>query len=460
METRDDLTQLYPYPEKLEESSEDATSNKDTPRVQQRETPPRLQEGPATDTEDFQAPTVPGNRKVRHAADKRPNTAAQEKGPSNNYKKRLAIDRQPSVAPRAGGTVDIMRESIDCFDVNLDTLPASQAAALAEQMLAMMSVITLGEPLILAPPPQEQQQISTSTPLDTEPDLSRVKQEDKDDDDRETLSPPSLSDAEDVKEEPETVASSQSFAPTQERRSMETNPILCATVMTLTKKHQLENTAKVLMARVTDDLVTRPTHVVMDLSQEQSESGGGRTVKYFLGILRGCWVLRYEWITASMNAGYWVHESPYQIYDNEFGINAPKISRASHLRRDPPLFAGCEVQLFGTFTRPTKDELELMIEAGGGMVVSQLFSWSMRSTVLRSDGTDNAHPTRHIILYNQANDGVRNLRRLKTEIRSVSEVARTLDRRVQVVHHREFLDCIASYDISTMGESDLYADLA
>jgi hypothetical protein len=129
-----------------------------------------------------------------------------------------------------------VRESFDCFDVNLDTLPVSQAAALAEQMLAMMSAITLGKPPILAPPPQEQQQISTSTPQDTEPYLSRVKQEDEDEDDRATLSPLSLSDAEDVKEEPETVALSQSFAPTQERRSTETNPILCATVMTLTKK--------------------------------------------------------------------------------------------------------------------------------------------------------------------------------------------------------------------------------
>lgn len=118
------------------------------------------------------------------------------------------------------------------------------------------------------------------------------------------------------------------------------------------------------------------------------------------------------------------------------------------------------MELFGTFNRPTKDELELMIEAGGGMVVSQLFLWSTRSTVLRSDGADNAQPTRHIILYHQANDGLRNLRRLKTEVQSVSEVARTLGRRVQVVHHKEFLDCIASYDINTMGESDLYADQA
>lgn len=38
-------------------------------------------------------------------------------------------------------------------------------------------------------------------------------------------------------------------------------------------------------------------------------------------------------ITVSMNAGYWVDEAPYQIYDNEFGINAPKLSRASHFRK-------------------------------------------------------------------------------------------------------------------------------
>lgn len=41
-------------------------------------------------------------------------------------------------------------------------------------------------------------------------------------------------------------------------------------------------------------------------------------------------------IIASMDAGYWVDEVPYQIYDNEFGFNAPKASRASHLRGVSP----------------------------------------------------------------------------------------------------------------------------
>lgn len=183
-------------------------------------------------------------------------------------------------------------------------------------------------------------------------------------------------------------------------------------------------------------------------------------MKYFLGVLRGCWVLRFEWITASLDAGYWVDEVPYQIYDNEFGYNAPKLSRASHNRGDPPLFAGCEVQLLGTFNNPTKEQLELMIEAGGGMVVSQLFLWSKRSTATthdHNDSTDNAIPTRHIILFDKANEGVR---RMKMDIQSVKEVARSLEERVQVVHHKDFLDCITTYDIDALDSDDPSDDSA
>lgn len=103
-----------------------------------------------------------------------------------------------------------------------------------------------------------------------------------------------------------------------------------------------------------------------------------------------------------------------------------------------------------------------MVEAGGGVIVPQLFLWSTRPTATahhhHNDCTDNVEPTRHIILYDQASEGVMSLRKMKKETRSVREVADSLGKRLQVVRHKEFLECIASYDIGILDEGDLFDD--
>jgi hypothetical protein len=106
---------------------------------------------------------------------------------------------------------------------------------------------------------------------------------------------------------------------------------------------------------------------------------------------------------------------------------------------------------------PTKEQLELMVEAGGGRIVSQLFLWSTRSTATAHHHHSD-EPTRHIILYDQASEGVMSLRKMKMELRSVGEMALSLGKRVQVVHHKEFLESIASYDIDILDADDPFVD--
>ncbi|KAF9918436.1 BRCA1-associated RING domain protein 1 [Lobosporangium transversale] len=172
---------------------------------------------------------------------------------------------------------------------------------------------------------------------------------------------------------------------------------------------------------------------------------------YFLGII------------ASMNAGYWVDETGYQIHNNEYGTNAPQKSRASKLKGDPPLFAGCEMQLSGQFGNPTRDEIELMIRAGGGRVVPQLFLRDMRfaksiaATTLpppSENGNDN-NTVRHLIVFDQAGEGVISSRKLKTEVKAMRELGQSLGKRVEVVQRKILLECIAAYDMDRLVEADI-----
>ncbi|KAG0373928.1 hypothetical protein BGX24_011059 [Mortierella sp. AD032] len=179
----------------------------------------------------------------------------------------------------------------------------------------------------------------------------------------------------------------------------------------------------------------------MDISQEQCQRGAGRTVKFFMGILHASWVVRHDWMVASQAAGYWVDETSYQISDNEMGCNPAKLSRASRSRGDPPLFTNFEFQLAGTFVTPTRDEIELMVKTGGGTIAPKLFQRD-------SDGF-----TRHVLLYDQASDGVMSLKKLKSEIESTQLQGLSSGKVVAVVPCKSLLDCISQYDMDKLVES-------
>ncbi|KAI8605988.1 hypothetical protein EDD21DRAFT_362228 [Dissophora ornata] len=430
-EPQENLTQLFPYPEKNEDPSS-STSEGQQPAV----VSPK-----PTSTGDTPEITALGNTCAGDTSTAKSNT----------------INAQDALG---------MDTDLECFDEDLDEMSASQAAQLAEKMISLMSLAEPSDPAPILSSPTPTQSLISGIQCDLRPELTKIKLEDMDEcivdqSKRSIQARPKLS-ALNAGSLPVVTADQKAlediFGPTQEAPSRETDMILCGTLMSATKKQQMENIAKTLKTKTTDDTATQPTHIVMDITREQSESGSGRTVKYFLGVLRSCWVLRYEWINVSMNAGYWVDEFPYQVYDNEFGCNAPKLSRASLLRGEPKLFAGYEVQLFGTFIKPTKEEIELMVRAGGGTVVPQLFlrdTRSAKSYTLAMDDQEENYRVRHIILYDQASEGVVSLKKLKTEVRSMRELAKSLGKRVEVVQRNILLDCIAQYDMDKLIESSI-----
>ncbi|KAF9438621.1 BRCA1-associated RING domain protein 1 [Entomortierella beljakovae] len=435
----ENLSQLFPYPEKSEASSSHS----------KLKTPPQTKKTQNSSQNDFDPSTSRKTPTPPLSEELVPSEITQESTSRQYLDKRSSADMD-----------------LDIFDVNLDSISPHEAACLAQNMLYMMSSITLNEPCSDIPPllpeqskPSRAQSKTRNVPNSQQTESLIVKSEDLGDS-AAAAPPPNFVNLVTPKTEAthfkinQTATDPVDCAPTQPP-SKEVNIIISATCMTFDKKQELEIVAKALKTKTNDDISAQPSHIVMDINEEKCQSGSGRTVKYFLGVLRSCWVLRFEWIVASRNAGYWVDETPYQIYDNEFGCNAPKKSRVSHSNKEPPLFASLEVQLSGTFKKPSKDEIELMIRTGGGMVVPQLFRdtrFAKSISGRNSNKGDHVDELRHILLFS-GNDGVVHLKKVRTDIQTVKDIAKSLGKRVETAQSRSLLDCIAQYDMSKLIES-------
>ncbi|KAF9129334.1 Breast cancer 1, early onset [Mortierella sp. 14UC] len=390
-EPQENLTQLYPYPEKMGESS--------------------------SSSKPVATPTTSSSAR---ASTVEPALAIRQPSP-----RLTASPPTQSTLPEQSQQLDEINVSsdIDCFDVDLDSVSADQAALLAEKMLAM----------ILLGPPSESPSSSTAPSASASRGLNRlmphshpparkivVKQENDEDQDDDPTQP--RQDLVQVKAEPSSsLEDSASFfnGPTQERASEETSFVLCGTYLTPQKKTRMDSAAKILKGKTLNDLTARPTHVVMDIR-----------------------------LTASQAAGYWVDETSYQIADNEMGCNPGKLSRASRLRGDPPLFTHFEFQLAGTFVTPTRDEIELMVKTGGGTITPKLFQRDRSAAI-----TNSSSLTRHVLLYDQASDGVMSLKKLRSEIESTQLQGLSIGKVVAVVPCKSLLDCISQYDMDKLVES-------
>ncbi|KAF9417466.1 hypothetical protein BGZ94_009964 [Podila epigama] len=393
------LTQLYPYPEK--EDGEQST----TPAV--------------TATGAMPSATVP--IQGLHGMD-----ASNEPEPEPDYR---FDDEEPTQSPQSQlnsernihvnrgkdkslyHVIEEEEDVTDFLDTDLDTMSLSQAEVLAEKMLLCMSM-------------------DIDTP-------HYIKQED------ESHTAPTL-----VLEEAN-LSQMSHYQP-----SLERSIIICPTFMSKAKKDQVEKAAKALKSVITDELSTRPTHVVMDISAlDDRARGSGRTMKHLMAIVCAAWVLRLEWVTDSLTAGFWLKEDDYQIPNNEFGNSGPKRARARMLRGEPPLFHGFEFQLFGPFQCMAKEGLEKLIRAGGGLVVAKIFRLEARSgRAGRTDGGsgNSQHLRRHLLVHDALAQGMMHQRKLRSEEEELRVQAASVGARMEVVHAQTLLDATYQFDTSIL----------
>ena len=216
-EPQENLTQLYPYPEKPGESSSSTSSKSVVPS-----TTPSITKAPTTTAIATRASTEELTLSFRQ-----PSARVHDSQPTQST--------QPSLPEQSqyGEEIDV-----DCFDVDLDSVSADQAALLAEKMLAMIFLNPPNE----SSPTASYQASSSSRRVDHLVSQSRspthevvVKQESDADDDEDEATQP-RQDHIHIKAEPPSSLDLFFSGPTQERASKEINVVICGTYLPPQKK--------------------------------------------------------------------------------------------------------------------------------------------------------------------------------------------------------------------------------
>ncbi|KAI8147528.1 hypothetical protein BJV82DRAFT_349896 [Fennellomyces sp. T-0311] len=96
-----------------------------------------------------------------------------------------------------------------------------------------------------------------------------------------------------------------------------------------------------------------------------------RTIKYLQAVLMGKTIVSQDWISACYEAGRMVPTNPYEVVGDPVGVSSAEntLQRArEHIVSGDKLFKDQVFWFYGTFTRPTQDELSSLITLGGGRI--------------------------------------------------------------------------------------------
>lgn len=213
-EPQENLTQLYPYPEKADEPSSSTPSKPVVPSIT-----PSITKAPTTTVVATHAPTEEPTLSFRQ-----PSARVHD-----------SQSTQSTLPEQSQYGEDI---NMDCFDVDLDSVSADQAALLAEKMLAM---IFLGPPNESSPSASHQASTSSRradhiVSQSRSPTHAAIVKQESDADEGEDEATQPRQDHTQVKAEPPSSFDLFFSGPTQERASKEINVVICGTYLPPQKK--------------------------------------------------------------------------------------------------------------------------------------------------------------------------------------------------------------------------------
>ncbi|XP_075846751.1 breast cancer type 1 susceptibility protein isoform X3 [Microtus pennsylvanicus] len=140
--------------------------------------------------------------------------------------------------------------------------------------------------------------------------------------------------------------------------------------LTLKEVVIVQKFAKKYHLTLTDAITEETTHVII---KTDAELVCERTLKYFLGIAGGKWIVSYSWVIRSIQERKLLSVHEFEVKgDVVTGRNhqGPKRSRESKEK----LFKGLKICCCEPFTNMPKDELERMLQLCGASVVKELSS--------------------------------------------------------------------------------------
>ncbi|KAI5152627.1 Brca1-Associated Ring Domain Protein 1 [Manis pentadactyla] len=159
---------------------------------------------------------------------------------------------------------------------------------------------------------------------------------------------------------PENESSSTSHCPVMTTGQRRDGPlVLIGSGLSSEQQKMLSELAAILKVKKCAEFDSTVTHVIVPGDTVQS------TLKCMLGILSGCWILKFEWVKACLQSKECEQEEKYEI---------PKGPQKSRLNREqllPKLFDGCYFYFGGTFKHHPKDNLTKLVAAAGGQILSR-----------------------------------------------------------------------------------------
>lgn len=129
----------------------------------------------------------------------------------------------------------------------------------------------------------------------------------------------------------------------------------------------LKSNVKKLKGKVVKEYTSKVTHVITTVNEDNIAR---RTLKYSIGIISGKWIVNNEWVKESLKKGKWLYEGDFEVLGDHVCKDGPYKGRT----QNQELFKDLKIYLLGSFEspNPSKKELTLLIENGGGKVMKEI----------------------------------------------------------------------------------------